>query len=575
MADTPIRLWDDNPTVTDLLGIDTVVDAVTASLLSPALDPITVSVQSRWGGGKSSALRMLEARFADDPTVITIWVDPWEFEDGDDVRGSVISEVLTALRDKHPESLTSKVSELLGRIAWKRVGMTVARSALTMSIDPLKLVEAFTPQPGEPKGMAGFREEFASVMKEAPEITKVIVLVDDLDRCKPPAVVATLEAIKVFLSVRKMAFVLAAEEEMIRWSISQDTHAGGRSEFADRYLEKIVQLPVTLPRLTRDSAETYIGLLLCQTRCGDGTAPFDALVQHVAKRRQERQFPLLGGPYDKGVHAPDQGDLRMAVLVARGLSSDQWSSPRAIKRFLNAWGIRESIAAARGLSILPDVSLKLFLLEERFSADFKALEEIGADGRAEFVRSWEAWGREEDGADKPEQVSDGTREWAGSEPSLVEAMDQFDRYTNLAASFTSFSAGSGLSDAELRLLEGLSSASDIHRKESIDDVKALDSSARLHVLERFFSRFPGFEEPGKAIESACALAMADSALVPTLCDGIRRYALQRLEVPDMYELSNQVKSPEVLQLLREIAGSEIVDKAVAVAAQEQVEQWTS
>jgi len=575
MANTPIRLWDDNPTVTDLLGIDTVVDAVAAALLSAALDPITVSVQSRWGGGKSSALRMLDARFADDPKVITISIDPWEFEDGDDVRGTVISEVLSSLREEYPESLKGRVGDLLGRIAWKRVGMTVARSALTMSMDPIALVEAFTPKPGEPKGMAGFREEFAGVMDEAPDIAKVIVLVDDLDRCKPSSVVATLEAIKVFLSVPKMAFVLAAEEEMIRWAISQDTHAGGRSEFADRYLEKIVQLPVTLPRLTRDSAETYIGLLLCQTRCGSDSVAFDGLIQHVAKRRQERQFPLLGAPFALGVHEPDQADLRMALLVARGLSSDQWSSPRAIKRFLNAWGIRESIAAARGLSIQPDVSLKLFLLEQRFSADFTALEEVGAEDRADFVRAWEAWGREEAGADKPEQVSDGTREWAGSEPSLIAAMDQFDRYTNLAASFTSFSAGSGLSDAELGLLEGLSSASDIQRNESIDEVKALESSARLNVLERFFSRFPGSEEPGKAIESACALAKADPALVPTLCDGIRRYALQRLEVPDIYELSNVVKAPEVLQLLREIAASDNVDKPVAVAAQEQVEQWVS
>ena len=36
------------------------------------------------------------------------------------------------------------------------------------------------------------------------------VLVDDLDRCSPDSVVAILEAIKVFLSVPKMAFVLAA-----------------------------------------------------------------------------------------------------------------------------------------------------------------------------------------------------------------------------------------------------------------------------------------------------------------------------------------------------------------------------
>lgn len=570
-----IALWDDNPTLTDLLGIDTVVEAVATALVSPALDPVTVSVQSRWGGGKSSALRMIEAKFTGDSSVVVITVDPWEFEDGEDVRGTVISEVLTKLRKQHPKSFTDKMGGLLRRIAWKRVGMAVANSALTMSIKPAELIAAFTPEVDQPKGMAGFREAFAKVMADATGLSKVVVLVDDLDRCKPSSVVATLEAIKVFLAVPKMAFVLAAEEEMIRWSIAQDTHAGGRSEFADRYLEKIVQLPVTLPRLTQDAAETYITLLLCQKRCGDDKASYEGLVRHVADRRKNRQFPLIAGPHAAGVHKPDPRDLLMAALVARGLSSDQWSSPRAIKRFLNAWGVREAIALARDLTIEPDVSLKLYLLEHRFPTDFKALEDAPAKDRADFVRSWEAWGRGEDGAAKPEQLSNATREWAGSPPSLVDAMDQFDRYANLAASFTSFSAGSGLSDTELELLSGLAVASDVKRRENVDHVKALEPDARKTIVERLLTRLPSLDEPSKAIESACDLATSDPALAPVLCDGIRQGGLLCLDVGDVLEISRQVHTDEVLALLEEVAGDDRIDQGVREVATEEIEGWTS
>lgn len=571
-----VRLWDDNPTDTDLLGIDTVVEAVAAALVSPALNPVTVSMQSRWGGGKSSVLRMLANRFEDDPRIVVITVDPWEFEDGEDVRGTVISEVLTALSAEHPDSLGKKVGKLLKRVAWKRVGMTVARSALTMSMNPLELVDAFTPQPEEPKGMAGFRDEFEAVMAEATEIEKVVVLVDDLDRCNPATVVATLEAIKVFLAVPKLAFVLAAEEEMIRWSIAQDTHGGGRSEFADRYLEKIVQLPVTLPRLTQDAAETYVTLLLSQYRCGDKEKPaFDALVAHVGKRRAAGTFPLLGGPFDQGAHEPDARDLRMAALVAKGLSSDQWSSPRAIKRFLNAWGVREAIAQARRLAIEPDISLKLFVLEQRFAEDFKVLEQVAATERSELVRAWEAWGRSEPGAERPEQVSEGTRDWAGSEPSIVGSMEAFDRYINLAASFTSFSAGSGLSDSDLALLAGLAHGSEIERRQSVEAVGALDAPSRLAILERLLTRLPATEEPGGSLESACALAKGDPALVAALCEGVRRYAIPRLDVGDVIEISRQLHTQEVLDLLRDIVTDPRAEKAVQITAQEEIDGWTS
>lgn len=360
-----MRLWDDNPTVTDLLGIDTVVQAVAAALLARDLDPVTVALQSPWGGGKSSALDMLAKRFEASERVLVVRVDPWEFEDSDDVRATLISHLLTELRSQRPASFTEKVGDLLTRIAWKRVGATIAKSALTMSADPLDIIKAFAPDPkDQPTNMAGFRDEFDKMMDAAKDVDKVVVLVDDLDRCKPASVVASLEAIKVFLAVPKMAFVLAAEEDMIRWAIAQDIHAGGRSEFADRYLEKIVQLPVSLPRLTPETTEDFVTLLLCQKQCeaADMQPDFKALVAHVAERRRNRQYPLLhDGDYPEGTHRPDAADRRMAALVARGLSGDQWSSPRAIKRFLNAWGVREAIANAREVAIKPDVSLKLYL----------------------------------------------------------------------------------------------------------------------------------------------------------------------------------------------------------------------
>lgn len=569
-----MRLWDDNPTVTDLLGIDTVVQAVAAALLARDLDPVTVALQSPWGGGKSSALDMLAKRFGASERVLVVRVDPWEFEDSDDVRATLISHLLTELRSQRPASFTEKVGDLLTRIAWKRVGATIAKSALTMSADPLDIIKAFTPDPkDQPTNMAGFRDEFDKMMDAAKDVDKVVVLVDDLDRCKPASVVASLEAIKVFLAVPKMAFVLAAEEDMIRWAIAQDIHAGGRSEFADRYLEKIVQLPVSLPRLTPETTEDFVTLLLCQKQCEatDMQPDFKALVAHVAERRRNRQYPLLhDGDYPRGTHRPDAADRRMAALVARGLSGDQWSSPRAIKRFLNAWGVREAIANAREVTIRPDVSLKLYLLEQRFPDDFEALQQIDPNDRTAFVSAWEAWGKGDEDAAKPDEVSETTRFWAGSEPSIAAAMDQFDRYVNLAASFTSFSAGSGLTDAELALLAELTHPSEATRMGAVEQVLAAEAAVQRTLVERLFSRLVTLDNPSDAIESACRIAIGDSSLTAEVCEWLRRYGLTRFEVIDVFEIA-QVPGDAAAQLLHDLARNQNVSAAVRTAAQEQAE----
>lgn len=77
------------------------------------------------------------------------------------------------------------------------------------------------------KGMAAFREDLNKLLADPvlKHISRVVVLVDDLDRCLPDTVVDTLEAIRLFLSAKGMSFVIAADEDRVADAIhrSQDT----------------------------------------------------------------------------------------------------------------------------------------------------------------------------------------------------------------------------------------------------------------------------------------------------------------------------------------------------------------
>jgi hypothetical protein len=93
--------------------------------------------------------------------------------------------------------------------------------------------------------LKGFREEFSKLLCEFTDVRRVVVLVDDLDRCLPDTVVMTMEAIKLFLSVEKMAFVVAADELPVKLAIARhfDRDERGTRMAAD-YLEKIVHGPL-------------------------------------------------------------------------------------------------------------------------------------------------------------------------------------------------------------------------------------------------------------------------------------------------------------------------------------------
>ncbi|SIK94741.1 P-loop ATPase [Mycobacteroides abscessus subsp. abscessus] len=558
MAETNnLRLWDDNPTEDDMLGFGPVVESVVAAVSSLDLDPVTVALQSSWGGGKSSALKLIEKRLRLTEDYVVVTCDPWEYDDlpKAEVRALLIGQVLQALAVK--PSFVGDARKLLKRIAWVKVGATITNMVLARTVDAEKLVEAFTPNPEEPTSMAGFRHEFEQLMKDSVGIGKVIVLVDDLDRCSPDSVVAILEAIKVFLSVPKMAFVLAAEEALIRFAIERSTNSGARNTYSDRYLEKIVQLPVRLPTLSREDAETFIALLLAHRR-GEPGMRTQALIEHVASRRESGTKPYIGGPYASNVQIPHAEDLGLAAQIAQGLSVDKWSSPRAIKRFLNAWGVRVSVAGARGADLDLGVTLKLYILEDRFPKSFATLVETQPEDRGSLLDKWEAWakgGHDDDDGPRPEGVEEETRTWASTSPGLASVAGKIDSYLNVAATFTSASAGEGLSSETLRLMDDLLDGSPPIRRIAVDEVVALPVDEREAIVIRLLQR-AGAVDAAIAIESAAEVAKSDPALAPVFHVAVRTHALRHIVPASVVDIAGVSGAEVTLKKLVEESGIE-------------------
>ena len=93
----------------------------------------------------------------------------------------------------------------------------------------------------------------------------LIFLVDDLDRCLPDKAVEVLEAIKLFLEVPGCAFVLALDEEVVERGIAhryRDYALQGKAGLTPitgaEYLEKLVHLPIRLPRPSRLEARAHL-----------------------------------------------------------------------------------------------------------------------------------------------------------------------------------------------------------------------------------------------------------------------------------------------------------------------------
>jgi hypothetical protein len=567
--ETPARravaasLWDDNPAIEDLLGFEIVVTPVLAALRHPDVDPITVGVHAPWGGGKSTVLNLIEANA--DAKWIIVRSSPWEYEDQLDVKGTLIAEVLAEIKERveADADLLAKFDRLIKRISWSRVGLAIAKGAVTMQWNPTELIEAFTPmKEGTPQSLADFRKEFEELVGNLPDIERVVVLVDDLDRCLPEAVVSTLEAIKLFLSVKRMAFVIAADQEMVRDAIAASLAGTGRSEaFAERYLEKIVQLPVSLPRLSPVESEAYIGLLL--TRAANGSTGIAELVAHCADRRRRNLAPLLGD-LDGLTVRPTEDVLMLTAQLNDGLGPGQRGNPREIKRFLNAFAVRSQMAVARGITMEPAVVVKLLLLEDRYRKEFERLAALAVGERAALLRLWESWGRGEEAA-PPEGIGELTRSWAGAEPRLAD--EDLDSYITLAATLAVATLGTTLTDALRTLVRQLLSDTDAIREDAQERLAAGSDEDRRKVATGLFdaARRGGGAPISTVIKGLAVIGKASPDQAADLAGDIRSRLWTQLDPAAAVELASS-EVAEFVALARDLASDTETRPEVRAAA---------
>ncbi len=508
-----VALWDDNPSALDLLGFEDLTAPILAALASRDLDPITIGIHGPWGSGKSTLLRVLEDKLRNDGRYVVVSTSPWEYEDHNDVKGTLIGVVLDALdkRAKGPAAWAKRtrrrIRDLSQRVSWSRVGAALARGAIMMGWNAPELLEAFALRPKEPRDLVGFRSEFGEMVRDLKDVDRVVVLVDDLDRCLPTAVVQTLEAIKLFLSVPRMVFLLAADKELVTDAIAAHLPASNRSErIASNYLEKIIQLPISLPRVASHDAEAYIGLLLSARQAGGDADALRALAAHCDARRAANSVPLLYGFSDELSFRPSDSTLRLTAQIAAGLGADRSGNPRMIKRFLNAFGVRRSIAAARGIKIDAQVLAKLMILEERYPEAFEKLASIDWGEQRVLLKKWEDWARSAE-EQPPDASLRGTKAWASSEPPLAD--QELGPYLTLAASLASRAVRVAISEELAAIVRRMVGESDADREVACEEALKKSPEERRQILQGLYEQLRRAEDVTRPARVLVTLAEGD------------------------------------------------------------------
>jgi hypothetical protein len=330
--DTPIG---DSPAArlkADRLGAQRLVKTLYRFLSNPnTIPPLTLSIEAPWGKGKSSVLKMLQSLLEEHGTP-TVWFNAWHYQKED----PLLAFLMEAIQKQAVPPLFSWRTpwfrmKLVSYRLWQRQGWVPLAVAIAIGwlwaarpefIKPIldalptwaqrfappagfvaaalwsygKLLRAFGTSPddllkeanqafrlpslrGKTDVRTDFQEELEDVLAAlAPK--RLVIILDDLDRCSPAQTVAVMESINYLSSIEGCFFVLGMDRDKVATAVGlqlgdaaieerrrmDPVHppetdvqkAKVRGEYATNYLKKIINMTVGVREPTPEEVRRYL-----------------------------------------------------------------------------------------------------------------------------------------------------------------------------------------------------------------------------------------------------------------------------------------------------------------------------
>jgi predicted KAP-like P-loop ATPase len=430
-------MWTDSESDVDYLNYSEVSEMISEMISDDSMLPISLGVYGSWGVGKSSILQLVANELAGDRRNLIVPFDAWLYQDFDEAKSALMSVIAKSLYDATPENLKDKAVSLYRRTnKLKAFGILADIGAFAAGVPTFGMFTKATGAAGDmwegdadeedvkavkgaakeakerasgllrpkekrnpPEEIEAFRKEFSDLLSSIDR--KLVVFVDNLDRCLPANAIATLEAMRLFLFLPRTAFVVAADEEMIRHAVSKHFSNPGDRHVSD-YLDKLIQVPVRVPKLGLQEVRAYL-FMLAASRSGVEPVKLESLREFLIEKL--RQTWSDEPPFDVDQVAARLGigcshDLRrtldtmnrLAALLA--FSQRINGNPRIVKRMLNVIRMRSSVAKRRKMALDEAIIAKLFLFERCTSEDaireFNSLVSGAPDGKVPLLAQLES-----------------------------------------------------------------------------------------------------------------------------------------------------------------------------------------
>ena len=217
-------------------------------------DSLTIGIVGKWGSGKTSFINMVLESFKGNNNYIVIKFNPWNISS----RKQLISDFFLQLSNNIKKENES--NEIIGTIG-KTLG-TLSKFFKPLGlIPPLSLLGTIGDITEKASGF--IINEYLEAEKEDLEILKgnisqeledldkkLLIVIDDIDRLCDEEIREIFQLVKSIADFKNTIYILSYDKEIVIKALDKTQQDKG-----EEYLEKIVQVPLVLPYVSKNELD--------------------------------------------------------------------------------------------------------------------------------------------------------------------------------------------------------------------------------------------------------------------------------------------------------------------------------
>ena len=224
----------------------------------------TIGIYGEWGTGKTTLMKSIEKDLVSEnsqrpeQTFLPIWFNAWKYEREENLASVSLMKTVGYAMANHDkfDQLSKTIFKgltIVGKDVMQQIAMQAVskkRELADEEIDEkMDYLNTLYRDSVYYEGLDKIKEQMNSIRENGDH--RVVIFIDDLDRCSPIKALEVLESIKLFLDIEGFVFVIGLSHKTVTQLITQAYKMTGIQ--GDDYIKKIIQIPIKIPSWTKES----------------------------------------------------------------------------------------------------------------------------------------------------------------------------------------------------------------------------------------------------------------------------------------------------------------------------------